>query len=362
MLSFSLLKQFETFSLDVSLSIENEIVVLLAPSGGGKTLTLNLISGIVTPDSGIIRLNGTELYNSSRKISLPIRKRGIGYIFQDYALFPNKTVRENIAFGMPKGDHSKSDLTALLQRFNLGDKTDAYPHQLSGGQRQRAAIARALAAKSRVLLFDEPLSALDAHLRESLLKEIREIPKLFSLPVLYVTHNFCEAEEIADRIAVMQNGKIVEVGDVSRIFRKPHRLFTAKFIGVKNLFPCTVDTESDVNWKVTVSDSFTFDIKPVEQFKTVTSAWLGIHPKDIRLIVTDEGRPNTLNVHVASMQIIERVYRVELQVLNHAESSDIVPDFTLYMDIEELTCKKYRLQLNDVVKVSLRPDRMFLCD
>ena len=361
MLSLSLQKRFGTFFFDVTIEVENEILVLLAPSGAGKSLILNMISGIITPDSGRIMLNGVELYNSRKNISLPIRKRSIGYIFQDYALFPNKTVQENIAFGMQDNNNANTNLSQLLKRFDLEDKRNAYPHQLSGGQMQRVAIARALAAKSRIMLFDEPLSAVDVQLRESLLSEISEISKLYSLPVLYVTHNFREAEQIGDRIAIMNEGKLIEAADTGKIFRKPSQLFTAQFLGVKNIFPCRIESRSQKSWKIRILDSFSLDCSPAEGFEEVDTAWLCVHPKDVRLIVTKEDRPNMFPVYIEDMKIVDRVFRVTMQVFHPEDREKPVPNFKLYMDIEELTCRKYKLTLHEFVNISLKPDRLFLC-
>ncbi len=358
MLDFSLRKKFDSFSLDASLSIENEIAVLLAPSGGGKSLTLNLISGIVKPDSGKITLNESTLYDSNKNISLPIRKRGIGYIFQDYSLFPNKTVRDNIEFGMPSSNNHDVQIKKILEKFDLTDKEHTFPHHLSGGQKQRVAIARALAAKSRVMLFDEPLSAIDVPLRESLIRFISEIPRTFELPVLYVTHNFIIADSIANKIAVMNNGSIVEFDAKDRVLQKPEYYFTAQFLGIKNLFPCIMSGSNGKTGTVNLFDRFEISISNVTEYERSTPIWLGIHSSDVRLLITDEDRPNMFQVYVESMYITNRMYNVSLQVI---EDGKPVEGFRLYMEIEELTCIKYKLSLHDSVKVSLKPDRLFLC-
>ena len=358
MLTFNLQKKFDSFSLDASLSFGNEITVLLAPSGGGKSLTLNLISGIVKPDSGSIELNGTTLYDSTKNIAIPIRKRWIGYIFQNHTLFPNKTVHENITFGMPKGEDRDRRLPEILEKFDLTKKENALPHQLSGGQKQRVAIARALAAQSRVMLFDEPLSSVDVLLRESLIKIIGAIPQHYKLPVLYVTHNFITAENVADKIAIMRDGKIVEFGTKNDILRKPRDHFTAQFIGIKNLIPCTVERHSPAVLKAKIFERFTIDIDGSTSLKQSKKVWLGIHPSDVRLLVTTEDRPNMLDVYVENLHLVNRTYRVTLQVI---ENERAVEDFKLFMDIDELTCKKYNLAIHTTRRVSLKPDRMFLC-
>lgn len=358
MLEFSIKKSYATFSLDASLAIDREVMVLLAPSGGGKTLTLNLVSGIIQPDSGRIVLNGKTLYDDTRGIFVPTRKRRIGYIFQDYALFPHKTVAENIAFGIADRSRAAAVTTELMERFQLTDKGDVYPEQLSGGQRQRAAIARGLAAQPRAMLYDEPLSALDTHLRESLLREIRETARQIALPVIYVTHNFHEAVKIGDRIAVMDAGTIIEQGPAAEIFRRPVRLFTARFTGAQNIFPGEIVSRNAEFLRIKIFDRFLLDVHSPPAVPESHRIWMGINPNDVRLVVTSESRPNVVAALVEAMEMIGYTYRIILQIV---EGDKPVPGFRLYMDIEELTCKKYQLHLRAPVSVSLRPERIFLC-
>jgi len=360
MLEIALKKSFGQFSLDVALTVRNEIMVLLAPSGGGKTLTLNLICGMIPPDSGYVKLNGQTLYDSANGVSARIRERNIGYIYQDYALFPNKTVFENIAFGISDKGKRKNATNALLDMFNLRQKAHDYPGSLSGGQQQRVAIARAIASEPKALLFDEPLSALDTHLRERLLHEIRHTAKNYNLPVVYVTHNFREAMAIGDRVAVMNAGRLIEEGPVDDIFLRPKRIFTARFIGIQNLFQCA-DMQRDAEaWRLRIFDKF--DISIAAQQNNVSGTrdmWMGIYATDVRLVVSEEPRPNELKARIESMSLLDRMYRIVMQVM---DGNKPVDDFILKMDIGELTCEKYRLQLGGRVRVSLRPDRIFLCD
>jgi putative spermidine/putrescine transport system ATP-binding protein len=218
-----------------SLSVEQgEFVSLLGPSGCGKTTTLRMIAGFEQPDQGQILLDGQEL------IAIPPNQRGAGMVFQAYALFPNLTVMGNIGFGLevahvPK-DEIRRTVAELLSLVKLEGIQDRFPHQLSGGQQQRVALARALALKPRLLLLDEPLSALDAKVRVSLRTEIRRIQSSLGITTIYVTHDQEEALSISDRVVVMREGSIEQDASPREIYRQPASRFVAEFIGTANQF------------------------------------------------------------------------------------------------------------------------------
>ena len=218
------------FSLDVA---QGEMVAFLGPSGCGKSTTLRMIAGLDVPDSGRIRLDGEDVTMT------PPHKRRTGMVFQDYALFPNMTVAENIQFGpmisgIPASQRTRR-VGELAELTALQDTLQRYPHQLSGGQRQRVALARALATEPRVLLLDEPLSALDAPIRASLRAEIRRIQQQIHIAAIYVTHDQEEALALADRVVIMQSGRICEVGTPEQIYKRPQSAFTAMFVGNNNI-------------------------------------------------------------------------------------------------------------------------------
>ena len=223
------------FNLDVA---QGEMVAFLGPSGCGKSTTLRIIAGLDVPDAGRIRLNGQDV------TATPPHKRRIGMVFQDYALFPNMTVAENIQFGpMISGivaSQRAKRVGELVELTALGDALQRYPHQLSGGQRQRVALARALATEPRVLLLDEPLSALDAPIRASLRAEIRRIQQQIHIAAIYVTHDQEEALALADRVVIMQTGRISEIGTPEQVYNRPQTAFTAGFVGNNNVLGGTV--------------------------------------------------------------------------------------------------------------------------
>ncbi len=219
---------------DVSLDVgEGEFVCFLGPSGCGKTTLLRIIAGLEAPDAADIRFNGGNL------LDIPARSRNFGIVFQSYSLFPNMTVARNIAYGLEcrKWDASAmpARIAAMLALVNLADQAEKYPHQLSGGQQQRIALARALAPNPAVLLLDEPLSALDARVREELRGEIKELQSRLRITTIMVTHDQHEAMEVADRIVVMKRGRIEQEGRPVDLYERPATRFVAEFIGRMNV-------------------------------------------------------------------------------------------------------------------------------
>lgn len=218
----------------VSMSLEKgQFVCLLGPSGCGKTTLLRLIAGLTPLNSGEIILEGTDLS------PLPARKRGFGIVFQSYSLFPDMTVAENVGYGLKiRGAdkaHIRSRVTQLLELIKLPHIADSYPGQLSGGQQQRVALARAIAVDPRVLLLDEPLSALDAKVRAELRTEILALQRALNIPTLMVTHDQEEALALADKIICMSSGRVIQDGTPQELYLRPRTRFVAEFMGISNL-------------------------------------------------------------------------------------------------------------------------------
>jgi 2-aminoethylphosphonate transport system ATP-binding protein len=231
----------------LSLKIEpGEFVALIGPSGSGKTTALRAVAGFVRPVAGTIRIGDVDVTH------LPPYERGIGMVVQNYALFPHMPVHENVAFGL----HAQSAAKELigervresLRMVGMHDYITRYPRELSGGQQQRVAIARALAIRPKVLLLDEPLSALDAQIRRNMVEELGKLHRdLPSLTVLYVTHDQTEALTLADRIAIMRGGRLSALGASSELYRQPPNRFAAEFLGRANLLPVVIEAIDPVN-------------------------------------------------------------------------------------------------------------------
>jgi sulfate transport system ATP-binding protein len=217
---------------------DGELVALLGPSGSGKTSLLRIIAGLEVPDAGSVLFHGEDATHTD------VRERHVGFVFQHYALFPQMTIFENVAFGLrvrpkatrPSGKEIKSKVTELLKLVQLAGQADRYPHQLSGGQRQRIALARALAVEPRVLLLDEPFGALDAKVRKELRRWLRRLHDEMHVTSVFVTHDQDEAMEVSDRIVVMNQGRIEQVGTPDEVYDHPASPFVLQFLGDVNLF------------------------------------------------------------------------------------------------------------------------------
>ena len=223
----------------LSLSIERgENVALLGPSGCGKTTTLNVIAGFLRPDGGTVRIGDREVSD------IPTNKRNLGMVFQSYALFPHMTVAENVGFGLKlrriePGERERR-VQETLDMVQLGGFRGRFPKQLSGGQQQRVAVARALVVQPEIMLYDEPLSNLDAKLREEMRTELIELQDRIKITSIYVTHDQEEALALADRVALMNAGRIEQIGTPDEVYEKPATAFVAKFLGESNVLPATV--------------------------------------------------------------------------------------------------------------------------
>ncbi|HEK1687773.1 TPA: ABC transporter ATP-binding protein [Pseudomonas putida] len=283
-----------------------EFVTLLGPSGCGKSTLLRCIAGLTPVDSGRILLDGQDI------VPLSPQKRGIGMVFQSYALFPNMTVEQNVAFGLRmqkvKADESQARVREALELVELGSFAGRYPHQLSGGQCQRVALARSLVTRPRLLLLDEPLSALDARIRKHLREQIRAIQRELELTTIFVTHDQEEALTMSDRIVLMNQGRIVQSGDAETLYTAPVDLFAAGFIGNYNLLDA--DSASRL-------------------LQRPVSARLAIRPESISLGLDGELdgqiRSHSLLGNVIRYRVESRGVEVVVDVLNRS-SADLYAD------------------------------------
>jgi putative spermidine/putrescine transport system ATP-binding protein len=264
---------------DVTLAVEKgESVALLGPSGCGKTTTLRMLAGLVVPDRGRINVDGADITD------VPAHKRNMGYVFQSYALFPHMNVEKNVAFGLEErgvgASERKERVATALGKVRLDELAHRRPRELSGGQQQRVALARALVIRPSVLLLDESLSNLDAKLRQTMRREIRDLQRSLAITTLFVTHDQVEALAMCDRIAVMNRGRIEQVGTPSEVYERPATRFVAGFVGSVNVLPA----DRDVHGALTVWGTPIPGVKPLALGLTDVF----VRPQRMRLVAASE--------------------------------------------------------------------------
>ena len=309
----SVSKSFGTNTVvhDFNLSIaEGEFISLLGPSGCGKTTVLRMVAGFETPSQGSIQIAGQDVTHDRPN------QRKIGMMFQAYALFPNLTVAGNVAFGLKVAGLDRSKITArvdeMLSLVGLKGFNDRYPYQLSGGQQQRVALARAIAPRPRVLLLDEPLSALDAKIRVSLRGEIRAIQRELGISTLFVTHDQEEAMAMSDRVVVMYGGRAEQVGRPDQIYNRPETRFVAEFIGALNLLPATV-RDAATGLVETQAGNLTL-ARPMTQ-TAGTAITLAIRPEMLRLLGPGETSPGmTIPAQLISRDFLGAIIRLKAKL------------------------------------------------
>jgi putative spermidine/putrescine transport system ATP-binding protein len=279
---------------DFNLKVEkSEFVSLLGPSGCGKTTTLRIIAGFEEADSGTVRVDGEDVS------AVPPNRRGMGMVFQSYALFPNMTAWDNVAFGLRVAGRPAQEIERrvgeLLDLVGLGEAGHKFPHQLSGGQQQRVALGRALAIEPRVLLLDEPLSALDAVVRVNLRQEIRRIQTTLGITTVYVTHDQEEALSLSDRVVVMRKAEIEQVGAPQEIYAHPRSHFVATFVGTINELAGVV---TDAREGRVVCNGWEFTVTPREGQSMLDgdAVIVLVRPEDVRVTTPDE--PVTADNHL----------------------------------------------------------------
>jgi putative spermidine/putrescine transport system ATP-binding protein len=293
-------------NVDIAID-KGEFVSFLGPSGCGKTTTLRMVAGFEGPTTGRILIDGKDVTN------LKPNQRNIGMVFQSYALFPNMTVAQNIAFGLKVAGASGDAITArvkeMLGIIKLPEHGGRYPFQLSGGQQQRVALARALAVKPSVLLLDEPLSALDAKIRISLRAEIRAIQRELGITTIYVTHDQEEALSMSDRIVVMNEGRVEQIGTPLEIYNKPSSRFVASFVGTLTILPAKIVSAA--------KGTLTLDGQPIHAGKSFTGAAgknvsVALRPEAIA-IGKGGANANRLEAKVASVNFLGSIVRVKVR-------------------------------------------------
>ncbi len=348
---FGKTKAVNGVSLDVQ---ENEMFFLLGTSGCGKTTTLRMIAGLEQVDNGVVRIKGRDVTR------LNPQKRNIALVFQNWALFPHKTIRDNIGFGLKMQKQSKTDINAqvenILKVVGLPGFEDRLPGQLSGGQQQRVALARALVLNPSLLLLDEPLSNLDLNTRLRMRSELVEVHRRLGLTTIFVTHDQTEALAMADRIALMEDGRLLEVGTPHEIYEKPLTEFTARFIGEKNSLEGTIAAVSDSEQQVRFNqDSFLHvPVSPKHPVQEGDRVTVFINAEKIRFFTPDAetSGPNFFQGTVEDIMYLgtSNKYSVRLQsgerIVHDQQTSQDAPKYEkgdrlqVHLDPEHCICIK----------------------
>ncbi|MEE2658699.1 MAG: ABC transporter ATP-binding protein [Candidatus Latescibacterota bacterium] len=298
-------RRLDSFQLDVDFEAGSETFVLFGASGAGKSSTLNAIAGLLHPDEGEITLDGEMLFRrelGGARVNLATRQRGVGYVFQNYALFPHLNAADNIGFAVRRQPRAAQQVEKMLERMHLSHLGKHYPHELSGGQQQRVAIARALAHRPRLLLLDEPFAALDQPLKERLQVELLQLRRELDLVVLYVTHNLDDAFAMGDRIAVLQEGRVLQRGRPEDVLAEPADSDVAQIMGIRNIFHARVTARSpegvQFDW-----DGITLQAGDEASVDTGEWATLYIVPEEVKIIYPDVPLSDTVSHNVVDAEV-----------------------------------------------------------
>ncbi|MEX0582182.1 MAG: ABC transporter ATP-binding protein [Sneathiella sp.] len=341
---FGALTAVHPMSLEIP---EGSFITLLGPSGCGKTTTLRMIAGLLDPTEGDIRIGGERVND------LPIHKRNLGIVFQNYALFPHKTVAQNVAFGLKYRGVSKAEIAKrvkeALELVQLPDIGDRYPAQLSGGQQQRIALARAIIIEPDVLLLDEPLSALDANLREDMRIELKRIQKQTGITTVFVTHDQSEALAMSDLVIVMSEGRVEQVGPPEEVYNNPASEFIARFLGTSNILDARCTEVSENNVTLDVPEMGTISL-PKDRSRVVEAAErvkLVIRAEKLNLLSQSaaadgrfaiEGLVETVDYQGQAARYFLRLANTQLQAINMIETSPFSVGETVSIRVRPEDC------------------------
>jgi len=333
---------------DFNLNIESgELVSFLGPSGCGKTTTLRMVAGFETPTSGVITIGGDDITNK------PPNQRDVGMVFQSYALFPNMTVAGNVGFGLKvakkPAEEIKKRVDEMLELIHMPEYGERYPHQLSGGQQQRVALARALALRPKVLLLDEPLSALDAKIRVSLRAEIRSIQQKLGITAIYVTHDQEEALSLSDRVVVMEAGRMEQVGPPFEIYNFPKTTFVANFVGTLN--SASAEVVDPARGLISVDGVQLESAQDLKAMKKGDKVRVAIRPERFNF-VAQERKANVADCTIENITFLGSIVRIQVKIGDTKFYMDTFNNPFLELPMigakDQVTCSKEAvLVLND---------------
>jgi len=344
-LHIDITKSLSSFNLDVSMESKGGIIGFLGASGSGKSMTLKCIAGLEKPSKGKIVINDKVLFDSEEKINVKTRDRKVGFLFQNYALFPHMTIKDNIEIGLDKiSKEEKSKLSAnYIKKFGLEGLESRYPWQLSGGQQQRVALARALITSPDILLLDEPFSALDNHLRASMERELVEILKDYEGTVVFVTHDIAEAYRVCDKIIVFDGGKAKDIRDKNVLFEAPQSLAEVKLTGCKN-----ISKAKKLDNNFIFAEGWNLKLKCLEEVKDNIN-YIAIRSHNIKLCKNEE-EENFFEVLIEN--IVENPFDYTLYIRSIDSNKADLINFTISK--EEMV-----FDINEKIKVKFEPQYLF---
>lgn len=358
MLEVRIKKTLPGFSLEVTFSINREILAIVGPSGSGKSMTLQCISGLMKPDEGYINVNGRVLYDSENGLNPPPQKRNIGYVFQNYALFPHLTVYKNIAFGISGQERTEIDerVCYLLDKMHMSDYKDRYPRQLSGGQQQRVALARALAPEPEILLLDEPFSALDTQVRGKLERELLSLHEFYKGNIIFVSHNLDEAYRLSSQIAVYDDGRIMQLDPKNELINTPANKTVARLTGARNLTDGVIENIDDGRATVLVeewNERLQISLTSAHNYRRNQKVTIGIRPEYIWV-----GEHSAVNmIKVAVVKAVDGVssYTYYFRVPGGSEK-----EYHLEAEVSKLVAPY--IPAGETCYLELPPNRIFIID
>jgi molybdate transport system ATP-binding protein len=304
------------FKLEIALEAAAGVTVLFGPSGAGKTLTLDCIAGFATPDSGRIMLDDEILFDAAAQVNLPPRRRRCGYVFQNYALFPHMTLRQNLLFAAeswPRLERHRR-VGEMLERFHLEEAGARRPRDVSGGEQQRCSIARALIAEPRLLLLDEPARGLDAPLRADLYDVLRQVRAEVNIPILLVTHDLEECFELGDQMLVIREGHIVQSGPPRRIAEQPAGVEVARLLGIANVFPAEI-VALDPGRKTSRLRTEEFELAApyLPGHLRGDRVWVCVRASELRVTAREGAKPGPNQVPARLVRASDRPHGVRLE-------------------------------------------------
>ncbi len=363
MFEIAIHKRLGEFRLDVELAAaENQSIVLFGPSGAGKSMTLAAIAGFIPLDAGRICVDGRVLFDSDAGIDLSSQARRVGLVKQDLALFPHLTAEQNICYGLfrESADTRQTRTRELLHLMNLDGFAARYPAQLSGGQQQRVALARALAPRPDLLLLDEPFSALDAPTRMELRRELLALQRKFQVPTVFVTHDLGEAYFLADQLAVIDAGEILQMDSPGEILRRPRDLRVARALGVKNILPGTVVARGESGYRVRVGE-VTLDAPPYP-FAPGARVYVCLRPERVMLLRPERAGESSDENALGGEIVREMTDGMNATLFFRASGARLVAeqDYDLQIELPVYIYERLDLARRRQWTVSLRKNAMHL--